>query len=132
VVANSFSSCLALSRVASEDHHPHTDELICSGIFCVYQILLYSDEDGEIQRDPPFLCGSLDDGLLLSIVGDHIDIGYLIYRFGNLLITPCECVSQIFGGVYLFKIGFLNFLVVLQRPRLCLSGLYLGSEYREK
>jgi hypothetical protein len=74
-----------------------------------------------IQCDPPFLFGSLDGGLSLLIIGDRIDICYLIYRLRNLLITPCECVSQTSSGVYLFKIRFLNLFILLRRPNLFVS-----------
>jgi hypothetical protein len=113
VVAKSFSSHLALSRVASESAIPMPRSSYVLAFSCVYQVFLCSDEDGAVQRDPPYIFCSLDDGLPLSIVGDHINIDYLIHRFGNLLITPCECISQIYGGVYLFEVRFLNFLIVL-------------------
>jgi hypothetical protein len=100
---------------------PRTNKFSHLGVCCVYQVLLCSNKDRVIQCDISFLCSPLNDGLSLSIIGDRIDICYLVYRLGYLLIAPCEYVSQATGGVYLFKIGLLNFLVVPRRPDLYLS-----------
>jgi hypothetical protein len=50
------------------------------GMFCVYQIVLCSDEDAMIQSDPPLVGGSLDNSLLFLIIGDRIYVGYFIHR----------------------------------------------------
>jgi hypothetical protein len=74
-----------------------------------------------IQGDPSLLCSPLNDGLSLLIIGDHIDVCYLVYQFWYLLIAPCELVSQAPSGVYLFKSGLSNFFTF---P--CRSDLYLS------
>jgi hypothetical protein len=64
-----------------------------------------------IQGDPSLFFYPLNNGLSLLIIGDRVDVCYLIYRVWYLLVTPCEVVSQASRGVYLFDNGLSDFLI---------------------
>jgi hypothetical protein len=81
-------------------------------VLCIYQIFLRGDEDGAIQSDPPLIGGSLDDSFPFLVISDGMYVSYFAHGFGDLLISPDECISHTLDGIYLFKTKFLNFLLV--------------------